>query len=77
MNEKLIAIAAVAVLALELYWIWLTEPLGKFILVVLGLAVLFLWIPAWNKVFDAAANAGRQQRERCSQGERKYCTSPN
>ena len=80
MNEKLIAVVAIAILALELYWLWLTEPLGKFLFIVIGMAVAVIWSLTWAKFFDSIATNARytnQQEERCRVERKHYCISSN
>lgn len=74
MNEKQVAIVLIIVLALELYWLWLTEPLGNFMLVIAMLA----WLFSWLFMLIQAANHRNVHAVQTQEYEKKgTCVSPN
>jgi len=77
MNEKQLAIVTIVliiVLALELYWLWLTEPLGKFMLVI----AMLVWLFSWLLMLIQAANHRNVHAVQTREYEKKgACVSPN
>jgi len=74
MNEKLFAIVSIIVLALELYWLWLTVPLGKFMLVI----AMLMYLSFWLLMLIQAANHRNVHAVQTREYEKKgTCVSPN
>ena len=77
MDEKQLAIVAIVliiVLALELYWLWLTVPLGKFMLVI----AMLMWLSFWLLMLIQVAKYRNVHAVQTREYEKKgVCVSPN
>jgi len=65
----------IIVLALELYWLWLTVPLGKFMIVI----AMWAWLSFWLYMLWQLANSRNVHAVQTREYEKKgnTCVSSN